>query len=553
MEKKFYTDDFEQLLKEKSDQFRMYPSKRVWHSIYNDLHPGRKWPSVAMSMLLIIALLLIGYLNTGDNTVSRQFAVNAEDQQGNGEIAKNTPKNVRNRAAGNGTGTDQQSPGAESENPGNGSLISETEITDNLFAKNITPDLFGISDNGTSEKDIMVNVPAGNNNLAGTNGTGHDNNNISIIDKVDNYIKNNQIFNDVAASKKKRAKDGTAPANRKASVALQGMDEEEGSAGETSAGVKKNGSSSAVPGNQGNDQQINGSANLPANDAKSIAALADEKADHKEKPSTAKTGLTAEEKAWIENYALHNKPSRNRWKGRLGVSIYATPAMDYRTVSMEASKGSVTPFVNTNINNSIDHKPGLGIEAGLGLDYSLTKRIRLKAGAQFNFTNYGISADETNHPIVSLLLMQDAATGLSYVSTRTATLANPANGSALKPVTVHNTTYQVSIPLGVAFKLASNSRLGWYAGATIQPTYIFGGKAYIVSADMKDYVSEPSAIRNWNLNTGIETYIHYKIGGFTLQVGPQARYQLFSSYSRKYALVEKPYAMGLKFGLVKGF
>ena len=39
MEKEFYTDEFEQLLKEKADQFRMYPSKRVWHSIYNNLHP----------------------------------------------------------------------------------------------------------------------------------------------------------------------------------------------------------------------------------------------------------------------------------------------------------------------------------------------------------------------------------------------------------------------------------------------------------------------------------------------------------------------------------
>ena len=67
MDRKFYNDNIEHLLKEKSDEFRMYPSKRVWHSIYNDLHPGRKWPSIAVGMLLIIALLLIGYLNTNDN------------------------------------------------------------------------------------------------------------------------------------------------------------------------------------------------------------------------------------------------------------------------------------------------------------------------------------------------------------------------------------------------------------------------------------------------------------------------------------------------------
>ena len=64
MDRNFYTDDFERLLREKSDEFRLYPSKRIWHSIYNNIHPGRKWPSVAMSITLITAILLMGYLNS---------------------------------------------------------------------------------------------------------------------------------------------------------------------------------------------------------------------------------------------------------------------------------------------------------------------------------------------------------------------------------------------------------------------------------------------------------------------------------------------------------
>src|SRR5664279_1092675 len=64
MDRNFHTNDFERLLREKSDEFRMYPSKRIWHSIYNNIHPGRKWPSVAMSIVLITALLLMGALNT---------------------------------------------------------------------------------------------------------------------------------------------------------------------------------------------------------------------------------------------------------------------------------------------------------------------------------------------------------------------------------------------------------------------------------------------------------------------------------------------------------
>ncbi len=84
METNFYNDDFEQLLKEKSDEFRMYPSKRVWHSIYNDLHPGRKWPSVAVSMLLIIALFMAGYWNSNYSKSGKTASIAAAQ--------KNTPQ-----------------------------------------------------------------------------------------------------------------------------------------------------------------------------------------------------------------------------------------------------------------------------------------------------------------------------------------------------------------------------------------------------------------------------------------------------------------------------
>ena len=64
MERRFSMNDFEQSLKEHADEFKMIPSKRVWHGIYNDMHPGRRWPSVTMSLLLIFTLVVVGHLNT---------------------------------------------------------------------------------------------------------------------------------------------------------------------------------------------------------------------------------------------------------------------------------------------------------------------------------------------------------------------------------------------------------------------------------------------------------------------------------------------------------
>ena len=72
MERRFSMNDFEHSLKEHADEFKMIPSKRVWHGIYNDMHPGRRWPSVTMSLLLIFTLVVIGHLNThnGSKTVN---------------------------------------------------------------------------------------------------------------------------------------------------------------------------------------------------------------------------------------------------------------------------------------------------------------------------------------------------------------------------------------------------------------------------------------------------------------------------------------------------
>ncbi|MEO7119837.1 MAG: hypothetical protein ABIY62_01995, partial [Ginsengibacter sp.] len=77
MERRFSMNDFEQSLKDQADEFKMMPSKKVWHGIYNDLHPGRRWPSVAMSLLLVVTIIGIGYMNTktGVQTKNPKIAI----------------------------------------------------------------------------------------------------------------------------------------------------------------------------------------------------------------------------------------------------------------------------------------------------------------------------------------------------------------------------------------------------------------------------------------------------------------------------------------------
>jgi hypothetical protein len=47
------TDDLEDLLKERSDQYLLYPSDAVWNNIQKELHPARIWAYTAAVFVLL--------------------------------------------------------------------------------------------------------------------------------------------------------------------------------------------------------------------------------------------------------------------------------------------------------------------------------------------------------------------------------------------------------------------------------------------------------------------------------------------------------------------
>ncbi|MEO6253013.1 MAG: outer membrane beta-barrel protein, partial [Ferruginibacter sp.] len=511
---------FEQLIKEKADQFRMYPSKRVWHSIYNNLHPSRRWPSVIMSLLLLTSLSLIGYLNTGDNTINRQI--------NNTPLTKNEIDNTQKAESKKKVSTytsTQQQPVNAYDHAFDDVITNETDFYTYTIVKSNRPPNFYTP---APVADVVVTAAKDN---AETNGK-------DLIQDVDTYIKSNKIFTDIAVSNKKNKTNSTRSTTKNNNTDLLKDDNTEDDLNTTI--TNKN---TVKPATVNTDKaDIN---ELAEGDKKAIVKISGVE---------EKNALTNEEKSWIENYTLLSKPAKNKWKDNLAFQFYATPAVNYRKLSSK-TKGSTTPFATMgDINNAISQKPGFGFETGLGVTYSIAKRLRLKAGFQFNYTNYNIAADQTNHPVVTTILLVDPNTGYSYSASRISTTANAYNNSTpLQPVTLHNRTYQISMPVGFAYKLSTEKNVDWFAGASVQPTYVFGGNAHIISSDLKSYVSDPSSIRTWNLNLGFETYMNFKLGTYQLQVGPQVRYQVYSTYRKTVALIEKPYAVGLKFGLTKGF
>jgi hypothetical protein len=185
------------------------------------------------------------------------------------------------------------------------------------------------------------------------------------------------------------------------------------------------------------------------------------------------------------------------------------------------------------------------------LQYPITKGIRIKGGLQLNYTRFNVHAFEHAHPVSAGLALNTINMSGVYMSYRSTFYSN---FYGIKPITLHNQTWQLSMPVGADLKLAGNDKIGWYAGGTLQPTLIFAGRAYLLSADKRNYVKENGLISRFNMNAAIETFVSFKTAkGITWQIGPQFRRQLFSTTGKQFTIDERLSNYGIKVGFTKLF
>ena len=499
MEKNFYRDNFEQLLRDTTDNFRMYPSNRVWHSIYNNLHPSRRWPSVAVWLLFIFSVIFIGlsnnngtnYQNAGKNYTVATL-VPAEISKQSLQIPVNKPATETNEPA------------------------------------------------STRKQDIL--------NHLSREDARNSNTQINPFD-IQSADQASQSANIISYYKKQANKSSNSlvPENK-----LAAEKDTENISGDVA--INKQRTNNITNSNLNNlDLNISELKNNLSANIKSV-----EKTDEKSLNKAIAFDVI-NDKEWIEDHAFHYKPLASKWKSKTSFQFYVTPSIGYRSISKNNSYSipANTSFIsNTTIpeqqyESAVSQAPAVNMELGGNILYSITKILNLKIGVQLNYTNYNINAYELKHPTMTTLLLNDLNTELPVLSPRTTTLANTTGVYSTK---LNNNTYQVSIPVGADIKIAGNNNLKWFAGATIQPTYVAKGNAYFISSDLKNYVTDNTLMRKWNLNGGVETFISYKTkSGLTLNAGPQLRYQLLSTYSKKYSYNEKLYNVGLKIGIISRF
>lgn len=221
------------------------------------------------------------------------------------------------------------------------------------------------------------------------------------------------------------------------------------------------------------------------------------------------------------------------------LQFYITPSASYRVLISDSR------FTFGNLqdpNAAVIDRSSLGIEAGASILFPISPRLSFRTGVQVNQTKYIVTASRYQQELTTINFTSSG-------STQRATNLRTSNGYYNEDVA--NSTLQVSVPLGLEYRIAGKKQFSFNLGAGVQPTYQLRATGLLVTNDLKNYIKAPDLLSRLNLNSNLETFIRWGSGDLQFQMGPQLRYQLFSNSKGKYPVQEHLVDYGLKFGIIK--
>lgn len=486
MEDKFNQNDFEEFLQDQVRNHRMYPTDAVWREIDKKLHGDKRWPALTIAAsILLSATVLICVYFTPKPSI---FSIQPANVNTSTQPSQKT--NILNNLT----------PSAP--------FAKENHTSPDLI-QNRLPDFVTIPPN-TSDKSFKEPI-------------------------------SNSAAPEIAATKNITSVQGTRIKN--------------------TAGTKLSIPATQTPGQTpGKGKVVSDVNELTPNATNASLGLNNNKAVAvKKAKASGETSSTKDynDKNMVDDFLkdhksdipLHTGSKKITAKNKFSYQIYFAPSVSYRKLLEDNSMvkvnngGPVGLNYVADVNKVVRHKPGTGIEVGVSLMYNLSDKVRVKSGFQFNVRQYSIEAYRSSTELASIALI--GSNGIDTINT----LAIYRNNNGYYSAELVNRYYQLSVPVGIEWEIIGNKRIQLNVAGTIQPTYLLNRNAYLLSTNFKNYTESPGMVRQWNINSNIEAFISFKVGDFKWQLGPQLRYQPYSTFIPEYTIKEHLMDYGIKLGV----
>jgi hypothetical protein len=541
MESNFYSDEFEQLIREKTEQYKMYPSEKVWKGVYGSLHTKKRWFIAGMSVLVTGIIVIAGkelIAPSGRAGAAKKPALTAALSN-----TKTTSENTVLPVA-----FSEYKPGshaATSHNgEGSGSLQDGQLNPDDSREPGIVDPGTGLESETANTVNQLIDIAAGFASPARVSSERAD------VSVTGAGVRQETRENLTAAgpAENKQTETFTKYLTRlRLGNGLSPFDPDYARINITMYSGLFPGTSPA-PGLQ---IPLHPSAATRSQARMYDIGQVESSSSEEPEPDSVvvvETGEHDQKVNWLQEYAvyhLHRTPQKSGdfWQ------LYISPTATFRSLSggsYQNPKSATTPLpvVLANVQDFTGHTLAVGFEAGADLLHRVTHNLAFKIGLQFNYSRFTMTNIAASPGSAGPPQGQDSASA-----------ASPAGMSSFGgklQETLHNEYYQLSVPVGLELKVLGNDRLQLKIAASVQPTYLLNTNSYLLTSDFSSYTKQPSAFRRWNLDGGVEIYVSYKINkNISLLTGPEFRYQLLSSYTSQYPIRENLQQYGLKIGFTK--
>jgi hypothetical protein len=242
---------------------------------------------------------------------------------------------------------------------------------------------------------------------------------------------------------------------------------------------------------------------------------------------------------------LHRKKNN-----RIEWTFYVNPTIgnvsfNKKTIQPSGNASSIVVLSNQPSFKLI-HNSRFGFETGAEMSLKIAKKFKFITGFNLSYSGYK-NVSNLVHPTFATLTLNDNKGGTyskNYIT-------HYGNGQSQDHLYLVNYNIEASIPLGVQYNIWGNEKIKVDIASLIEPSLVLKGNAYLISSDGRYYVNDPTLLRRTNLEGHFGSYITLIGKKIKWHLGPDFRYQFFSTYKNIYPTKEHLIDYGIRIGISK--